>query len=58
LPRFIARVERIDGFRPGYLADLTVLDADLFAIAPDAIPKVKTLRMIVGGRERFGPDKA
>lgn len=47
---------RLGMIRPGYLADLTVLDADLFAIAPDAIPKVKTLRTIVGGRERFGPD--
>jgi len=48
--------DRLGLIRPGYLADLTVLDADLFAIDPDAIPKVKVLRTIVGGRERFGPD--
>jgi predicted amidohydrolase YtcJ len=42
--------------RPGFLADLTVLDADLFAVSPEAIPKVKVLRTIVGGQERFGPD--
>jgi predicted amidohydrolase YtcJ len=48
--------DRLGMVRPGYLADLTVLDTDLFSIAPDAIPKVKVLRTIVGGRERFGPD--
>lgn len=48
--------DRLGAIRPGYLADLTILDADLFAIQPDAIPKVRVLRTIVGGRERFGPD--
>ncbi|AQR75729.1 amidohydrolase [Sphingomonas sp. LM7] len=48
--------DRLGAIRPGYIADLTVLDADLFTVAPDAIPKVQVLRTLVGGRERFGPD--
>lgn len=48
--------DRLGLVRPGFLADLTVLDTDLFAVVPDAIPEVKVLRTIVGGRERFGPD--
>lgn len=48
--------DRLGLVRPGFLADLTVLDADLFATRPDDIPRVKVLRTIVGGRERFGPD--
>ena len=50
--------DRLGVIRPGYLADLAVLDTDLFTVAPDAIPKVKTLRTFVNGRERFGPDAA
>jgi predicted amidohydrolase YtcJ len=39
--------------RPGFLADLTVLDHDLTRIDPDAIPNAQVLRTIVDGRERF-----
>ncbi|MFN8666263.1 MAG: amidohydrolase [Gemmatimonadaceae bacterium] len=38
---------------PGMLADLTVLDHDLFAIAPEAIKDVKVMLTIVGGRVVF-----
>jgi len=38
----------------GYLADITVLDADLLTIDPDKIPAVKVLRTFVGGQQRFG----
>jgi predicted amidohydrolase YtcJ len=39
---------------PGYLADITVLDADLLKIDPLKIPKVKVLHTFVGGEPRFG----
>jgi predicted amidohydrolase YtcJ len=38
----------------GYLADITVLDADLLTINPDKIPAVKVLHTFVGGKQRFG----
>lgn len=38
---------------PGYIADLTVLDADLTRIDPERIRDTGILRTIVGGRERF-----
>jgi predicted amidohydrolase YtcJ len=38
----------------GYLADITVLDADLLTIEPEKIPGVKVLRTFVGGKQRFG----
>lgn len=38
---------------PGYVADLTVLDADLLTLDPEKIRDVKVLRTIVGGRERY-----
>jgi predicted amidohydrolase YtcJ len=38
---------------PGCLADLTVLDSDLFTIPQERIKTSKVLRTIVGGRERF-----
>lgn len=36
--------------KPGMLADIAVLDQDLFAIAPDRIKDVKVVLTIVGGR--------
>jgi predicted amidohydrolase YtcJ len=36
--------------RPGMLADVVVLDHDLFAIAPDRIKDVRALLTVVGGR--------
>ena len=38
----------------GYLADITVLDADLLTIEPEKIPGVKVLHTFVGGKQRFG----
>lgn len=38
---------------PGMLADLVVLDQDLFAIPPDRIKDVKVITTIVGGRVVF-----
>ena len=38
---------------PGMLADLVVLDQDLFAIPPDRIKDVKVVITIVGGRVVF-----
>ncbi|TPG47116.1 amidohydrolase [Sphingomonas glacialis] len=39
--------------KPGYLADLTVLDANLLRVPVESIKAVGVLRTIVGGRERF-----
>jgi predicted amidohydrolase YtcJ len=39
--------------RPGYLADLVVLDRDLTAIAPEAINQVRVRMTIVGGKVVF-----
>ncbi len=38
----------------GYLADLVVLEQDLFSIDPAAIPDVKILATMVGGEWRYG----
>ena len=37
----------------GKIADLVVLDADPFAIAPEAIQNIKIIRTIIGGQEVF-----
>jgi predicted amidohydrolase YtcJ len=37
----------------GYVADLTVLDQDVRAVAPDRIRDVRVLRTIVGGETKF-----
>ena len=37
----------------GYLADITVLDANLLTVDPQKIPSVKVLRTFVGGKQRF-----
>ncbi|MDT8339933.1 MAG: amidohydrolase [Longimicrobiales bacterium] len=39
---------------PGYLADLTVLDRDLFGIAPEEVRDVTVTHTIVGGRLVYG----
>jgi predicted amidohydrolase YtcJ len=38
---------------PGYLADFSVFDRDLFTIDPETINDAKVLRTIVGGIQRF-----
>ncbi|KQM54338.1 amidohydrolase [Sphingomonas sp. Leaf208] len=38
---------------PSYLADLTVLDTDLLVTPVEQVKRVKVVRTIVGGRERF-----
>ena len=47
--------DRLGLIAPGYLADLTVLDADPRSIAPADIARTKVLRTFVGGQQRFGP---
>ena len=39
--------------REGYQADVTVLNEDIFTIAPEQIKNVKVLRTIMKGREVF-----
>lgn len=39
---------------PGFLADLTIFDRDLFAIPPETITDAQVLRTIVDGEQRFG----
>ena len=45
--------ERLGMLAPGRYADFVVLSEDLFEIDPVAIPAVRVLRTVVGGRERF-----
>jgi predicted amidohydrolase YtcJ len=45
--------DRVGQIAEGYLADITVLDADLLSIDPLKIPKVKVLHTFVGGHHRF-----
>ena len=40
----------------GKLADLVVLDRDIFAIDPEEIPKTRVLLTMMGGRETFRDD--
>ncbi len=46
--------DRTGQIATGYLADITVLDADLLSIDPLKIPAAKVLRTFVGGIQRFG----
>jgi predicted amidohydrolase YtcJ len=48
--------DRTGQLATGYLADLTVLDANLLTVDPLKIPQVKVLRTFVGGVQRFGAD--
>lgn len=45
---------RLGLIAPGLLADLVVWDSDFFAIDSHSLTKVKALRTIVGGIQRFG----
>ena len=44
---------RVGALKPGLLADFVVLSADLFSIDPAQIPKVKVLRTVIGGKDRY-----
>lgn len=48
------REDRLGRIAPGYLADLTVIDRDLFAIDKEMIGQAKIVRTIVDGVQRFG----
>lgn len=53
-PAYAAGMERDLGMlAPGFLADLLVLDRDLYAIAPDEIPDTEVLGTMIGGEWRF-----
>jgi predicted amidohydrolase YtcJ len=45
---------RLGKLDAGYLADLVVLDADIFALAPEALDTVKPVATMVGGVWRYG----
>ena len=45
--------DRLGYIKPGYLADLVVIDKDLLHIDPQQITSAKVLRTIVDGKERF-----
>ena len=45
--------DRLGRIAPGMLADVVVLDADLFAVPADRISHAKVLRTIVNGASRF-----
>jgi hypothetical protein len=50
-PAYAAGLEdRLGTLAPGKLADLVVLGADLFAIAPDEIPQAPIAATMIGGR--------
>jgi predicted amidohydrolase YtcJ len=54
-PAYAAGMEtRLGRLAPGCLADLVVLDRDLYAIPPDDILDVNVLATMVGGHWRFG----
>jgi hypothetical protein len=42
---------------PGKLADIIILDADLFRIAPDKIGDVRVTHTLVGGRLVYQPGR-
>lgn len=44
------RERRVGVLRPGMLADIVVIDRDLFRIAPESIGEAKVLVTVVGGR--------
>ncbi|MDR1948876.1 MAG: amidohydrolase [Spirochaetaceae bacterium] len=46
--------DRLGRIRPGYLADLTLLDRDIFSTDPAEIGKAKVLFTMVGGRIAYG----
>lgn len=53
-PAYAAMMEdRLGRLAPGFLADLVMLDRDIFAIAPMEILDLKVVGTMVGGRWRF-----
>ena len=48
--RGVRRADRGAGSRPGYKADLVLLDQDLTRIPPEAIERVAVRATVVGGR--------
>lgn len=46
--------DRMGQIAPGFLADLTVIDRDLFAIDKERLGEAKVIRTIVDGVQRFG----
>ncbi|WBX84221.1 amidohydrolase [Sphingosinicella microcystinivorans] len=50
--------DRLGRIAPGYLADITVLDRNLLAAAPDQYLKANVLRTFVDGVERFTASSA
>ncbi|MFW5691515.1 MAG: amidohydrolase [Chloroflexota bacterium] len=54
-PAYAAGMEdRLGRLAPGYLADLVVLDRDLFTIPADELLDINVLGTMVGGRWRYG----
>jgi predicted amidohydrolase YtcJ len=50
-PAWLAGDERRRGkLIPGYLADLVVLDRDPFEVSPEALPQIKVVATMLGGR--------
>ena len=53
-PAYAAGMEdRLGMLREGYLADLIVLDRDIYAVEPDEIPQLKVLGTMVDGEWRY-----
>ncbi len=50
--------QRRGRLRPGLLADLVLLDGDLFRVAPDRIDSVRVRATLVGGRVVYRADSA
>jgi predicted amidohydrolase YtcJ len=54
-PAYAGGTERTTGrIAPGYLADLVVLDRDLYTVPPSDILNVQVLATMVGGQWRYG----
>ncbi len=54
-PAYAAGMEdRLGRLAPGYLADLVVIDRDLYAMPPAEILETKVVSTMVGGRWRWG----
>jgi predicted amidohydrolase YtcJ len=49
---------KLGSLAPGKLADLVVLDTDIFRAAPDRIGKTQVLRTVVDGKERYSNSAA
>jgi hypothetical protein len=55
-PAWLSGDERRRGkLLPGYLADLVVLDRDPFTVEPEALPEVRVVATMVGGRWVHNP---